>query len=209
MAASLPYLVSNKNVPAVFAAISAAKVPDTFTQSFLGQTLGLKASGDRPLIPLLRALDFIDTSGRPTQAYRELKNPTKAKGAIARAVRHAYSPLFEANEGAHQLNSDQLRGLIAQVAGTDADMTKKIGYTFSALSKLGDFSESVSTDIEDDTKPEVETPTPIRGSTKASETTLGSALRPEFHYNFQIHLPTNASEETYLNIFNALRKVFQ
>ena len=34
-------------------------------------------------------------------------------------------------------------------------------------------------------------------------------LRPEFHYNIQIHLPSNATEEVYLSIFNALRKTFQ
>jgi hypothetical protein len=35
---------------------------------------------------------------------------------------------------------------------------------------------------------------------------VAGGIRPEFHYNIQIHLPSNATEETYLNIFNALRK---
>ena len=34
-------------------------------------------------------------------------------------------------------------------------------------------------------------------------------LRTEFHYNIQVHLPANGTEEVYLNIFNALRRVFQ
>ena len=34
-------------------------------------------------------------------------------------------------------------------------------------------------------------------------------LRPEFHYNIHVHLPSNGTEETYLNIFNAIRKSFQ
>jgi hypothetical protein len=78
MPVSLPYLASNKNVDKLFSSIASAKVPETFTQQFLAQTLGLKASGDRPLIPLLRALGFIDASGRPTPEYRELKNPERA-----------------------------------------------------------------------------------------------------------------------------------
>ena len=41
------------------------------------------------------------------------------------------------------------------------------------------------------------------------EIPLGKPLRPEFHYNIQVHLPSNATEEAYLNIFNALRKAFQ
>jgi hypothetical protein len=31
---------------------------------------------------------------------------------------------------------------------------------------------------------------------------------PQFHYNIQVQLPANGTEETYLNIFSALRKVF-
>ncbi len=38
---------------------------------------------------------------------------------------------------------------------------------------------------------------------------VGAGLRPEFHYNLQIHLPSNGNEETYMNIFNAIRKVFK
>jgi hypothetical protein len=37
----------------------------------------------------------------------------------------------------------------------------------------------------------------------------GKGLRPEFHYNIQVHLPSNGTEETYMNIFNAIRKVFE
>ena len=97
MATSLPYLPSYKNVEKLFSGIAAAKVPESFTQAFLAQTLGLKASTDRPLIPLMRALGFIDAAGRPTPEYRELKNPQKAKGTIASAIKRAYAPLFAAS----------------------------------------------------------------------------------------------------------------
>jgi len=36
MATSLPYLASNKNVLTLFEKIASAKVPDTFSQAFLG-----------------------------------------------------------------------------------------------------------------------------------------------------------------------------
>ncbi|UXZ34615.1 DUF5343 domain-containing protein [Cupriavidus gilardii] len=194
----------------MFSGIASAKVPDTFTQAFLAQTLGLKASSDRPLIPLMRTLGFTDASGRPTPAYRALKNPQHAKAAIANAIRMAYAPLFEANEAAQTLNSEQLRGLIAQVAGTDEDMTKRIAYTFSALCKQGDFSTSshlsgphTQTEKLDGEEDERE------AQSDKAKIPRRDGLRPEFHYNFQIHLPANGTEETYLSIFNALRKVFQ
>jgi hypothetical protein len=47
--------------------------------------------------------------------------------------------LYEANEAAHTLNSEGLKGLVAQVSGTEEQMTKLIAGTFNALVKLADF----------------------------------------------------------------------
>jgi Family of unknown function (DUF5343) len=209
MAVSLPYLASNKNVPTLFDKIASAKVPDNFSQSFLHTTLGLKGSNDRPLIPLLRNLGFLDQSNAPTANYKLLKGD-KAGSAIAQGIKTAYSALFDADQGAHKLQNEKLKSLVAQVAGTDDAATARIASTFSALIKAADF----------ETPPSDASSAPVKdeegaGSSDSSEVTSSSTihrskgLRPEFHYNIQVHLPANGSEEVYLNIFNALRKVFQ
>ncbi len=74
MPKDLPYLASYKNLPKLFQAIAAAKVPDAFTHGFLYETLGLKGTGDRPLIPYLKKLGFLDPAGKPTSSYALLKN---------------------------------------------------------------------------------------------------------------------------------------
>ena len=103
MASSLPYVVSNKNLETLFQKIAAAKVPDKFTHTFLQQTIGLKGTNDRAYIPLLRALGFLDNSGTPTPAYRQLKNSTAVRAAIAGGIRAAYAPLFASDEAANAL----------------------------------------------------------------------------------------------------------
>lgn len=206
MAASLPYLASNKNLETLFSKIASAKVPEKFTHGFLTKTIGLKGTNDRAFIPMLRALGFLDQSSTPTNTYRQLKNSSSSKGALAVAIRSAYAPLFEADEGANALALDKLKGLVAQVAGTDEAMTSRIVSTFNALVKLADFSASADNSDErddsneDEEESEDEPPKKIVGA---------KGLRPEFHYNIQIHLPSNATEEVYLSIFNALRKSFQ
>jgi hypothetical protein len=190
---------------ALFSKIASAKVPDKFTHSFLQQTIGLKGVNDRAFIPLLRTLGFLDPSGTPTPAYRKLKNSATAKVVLAIAVRAAYAPLFEANEQTHKLPPDKLKGLIAQVAGTDEDMTARIASTFNALAKLADFVGAAPESDSDAPKKEQLDEKAIE---RQKEHARG-AIKPEFHYNIQIHLPSNATEEAYLNIFNALRKVFQ
>lgn len=205
MAAELPYLPSYKNVGKLFEKIASAKIPEAVTTQYLYNTLGLKTVTDRALISLLKALGFLDASNKPSPEYSKLKNPRLAAFSIASGIKTAYAPLFEANEKANELPQDELKGLIAQVAGSDTDMTSKILGTLNALLKISDFGKF---------KPDTEN---VQNSSsnaeKQSPTEIPDIqlpkMQPEFHYNIQIHLPSNASEETYLNIFNAVRKSFQ
>lgn len=207
MAVPLPYLVGYKNVPTLFEKIASAKIPEKFNRDFLQSTIGLKASNDRALIPLLRNLGFIDQSGTPTASYRLLKSSDERAAAIAAGIRKAYEPLFDANQEAYQLTGDKLKSLVAQIAGTDDDLTGRIAGTFSAITKLADFEAKVQ-DKSIDIKPD-------RKEAEAHELEMDEVrarsrgLRTEFHYNIQVHLPSNGTEEVYLNIFNALRKTFQ
>ncbi|MDP9203122.1 MAG: DUF5343 domain-containing protein [Gemmatimonadota bacterium] len=216
MPTPLPFVGSYGKVKPLFEKIASAKVPDAFTQKYLAETLGLTSTADRPLIPLLRALGFIDAAGRPSPNYAALKNPQRAGSAIAKAIRHAYAPLFAANETAHLLSNDELKGLVAQVAGTDEDPTARAAGTFRALvgladpKALADGSEQADDDLQGEKQDEEQAEDSQRqrenGSGRKEVTDGQGGLRPEFHYNIQVHLPSSGTEETYLNIFNALRK---
>ena len=209
MPQELPYLPSYKNVALLFEKIRSAKVPEAFTQKYLNETLGLKSSGDRALITLLKTLGFIDNAGKPHPRYNALKNEKIAGIEIARGVKEAYAALFSANEKANELNRQELKGLVAQVAGTDTGTTGKIVGTFRALVAVADFTSDDmlrEDEVEHVPKSDAESRNqcpPPPGSMQFQ------GMRPEFHYNIQIHLPSNGSEETYMNIFNAMRKVFK
>jgi hypothetical protein len=214
LAKELPYLPTYKNVEKLFKAFDAAKKPDAVTTRVLADTFGIKGAGDRPLINMLKTLGFLDQSNKPTGGYDLLKNPAQAKYAIAGGIRKAYGPLFEANENANSLTGEDLRGLIAQVAGADKGIASKIAGTFNSLVKLADFTAPANpapgedTDNDDEEEDEDKEEENTADKRKRLKGSMGG-LRPEFHYNIQIHLPDNASEETYLNIFNAIRKTFK
>lgn len=210
MPVSLPYLSSNKNVAELFGRIASAAVPPKFTQDFLQNTIGLKGTNDRNMIPLLRNMGFLDQSNTPTTAYSLLKAKDKQKVAIAIAdgVRLAYAPLFNADEGAGDLSGGSLKGLVAQVAGTDDDMTNRIAATFSAVAKLGNF-KAVQPPPEKDDKGKGSGRTEEDGDGGENSGGRVKGLRTEFQYVIQVQLPSNGTEETYLNIFNAIRKTFQ
>lgn len=211
MPTSLPYLPSNKNVGELFKKIASAAIPPKFTQEFLQTTIGLKGTNDRPLIPLLRNLGFLDQSNTPTSAYSLLKSKDKSAPAIAAGIKSAYAPLFAADETANELSGEKLKSLVAQVAGTDDDMTARIASTFSALVKQGDFKEKPPPKDPDNKndKSDESTDAADQGETDTSGNGRLKGLRTEFQYVIQVQLPSNGSEETYLNIFNAIRKTFQ
>ena len=207
MAKDLFYLPSYKNVGTLFDKIQAAKAPEAFTTRYLADVIGLKSAADRALINMLKKLGFIDAGGRPTEKYGLLKNSKQVAGsAIAEGLRNAYRPLFDANERANELPTDQLKGLVSQVTGTDVNGAKLIAYTFNAIAKQADFSQT--------TKPEKPEGNGTAGSVNGKQHSLPVVqtneleLRTDFHFNIQVHLPANGTEETYLHIFNALRRSF-
>lgn len=195
MAKDLFYLASYKNVGKLFETILTAKAPEAFTVAFLNDTIGLKSTGDRALINMLKKLGFLDAAGVPTPTYSLLKNKETAKAAIAEGLKKAYEPLFEANEKANELAMEQLKGLVSQVTGGEQNIVNNVAWTFNAIVKSADFTKAAKK-----TTP---------GDTAASVIpSLPDGLRKEFHFNIQVHLPANGTEETYLNIFNALRRTF-
>ncbi|WP_346296155.1 DUF5343 domain-containing protein [Rhodopseudomonas sp. P1] len=208
MPVSLPYLASNKNVDALFTRIASAAVPPKFNREFLETTVGLKSTNDRQMIPLMRNLGFLDQANTPTATYPLLKGADR-KRALADGIRKAYEPLFKADEGVWELQGDSLKRLIAQIAGTDDDATGRIAATFSSLTRAGDFKAKPTLQGEtkiakDETKGEAHHPKDDRASRNRVD-----GLRTEFQYVIQVQLPSNGTEETYLNIFNAIRKTFQ
>jgi hypothetical protein len=197
-------------VGTLFEKIQTAKAPEAFTTRYLADVIGLKSTGDRSLINMMKKLGFLDATGRPTELYNLLKNKDVAATAIADGIRRAYSPLFDANEKANELQSEQLKGLIAQVSGADESLVKQIAYTFNALVKQGDFSKPANRPLAKDR--ETDSSASSSDDPEKPETTPPlappSGFRSDFHFNIQIHLPANGTEETYLNIFNALRRTF-
>src|SRR2546428_11144329 len=59
------------------------------------ESVGLKSKNDRPIIAILRFIDFIDESGAPTENYKLFRNKEKSGTIMATCLRKAYAELFQ------------------------------------------------------------------------------------------------------------------
>lgn len=117
--AELPYMNAPGYIGQVLEKVKAASTPPKFTQDFLETKLGIKSSSARPVIPFLKKLGFLSGDQTPTDRYKRFRNPQLSGSAVAEGMREAYAPLYEVNEYAHDINSDDLKGLIMQITGLE------------------------------------------------------------------------------------------
>src|SRR6266699_1596494 len=89
-------------------AIQGLGVPPKVTKQYL-ESIGFKSTNDRALVPVLKALGFVDTGNVPTDRWRNYRDTGKAKGVLAAAITEAYSSLFETYPDAYRRDNEALR----------------------------------------------------------------------------------------------------
>jgi hypothetical protein len=208
MDTDVPYMVSSKNVSAIFDKIQNAGAPQIFGLDFL-KDLGFTSSNDRGVIKVLKFLGFLDSSGKPQSSYREFMDQSKARTVLASRIRVAYDDLFTSDKNANAQSADKLKGWFKTKTGASDAVAKKIATTFKTLATYADFSKS-----------KVDTPAPIGGETPIVKTTpdvaknqaKGSDERtPLSHafgltYRIEVHLPDTTNVDTFRSIFRAIRE---
>lgn len=197
MALPSSYFTSTKNLAAILAQMQKGQVPPKFTYDHLKQ-LGFPSSNDRPVIPILKALGFLDQAGVPQDRYRRFKDTSNAKRVLAEGIKEAYADLFAIDEAAQKLSGDQLKGMFARLSGKSDAVTDKMALTFRALVDRADFSEPDGILEEEDIEPEEADEQDEELAARKSPTLL---LRHDVH----LHLPVSEDIKVYDAIFRSIR----
>jgi hypothetical protein len=185
-------------------AIQSAGVPPRVTFEFL-KTLGLTSSNDRAVIAVMKAINFLDSNGSPTDRYRRFRDKDQGPKVLAEALREAYSDLFMANTRAHELPSEKLKGIVATKVSKGERVVSEIVATFKALAKAADFTGASENSPQ--RPPEAEEREDTARRPEAEDNTHQPARKvTQFHYNIQIHLPTTTDITVYNEIFKSLRE---
>ncbi len=200
---NVPYVNAYGTISKTLDRIKQASTPPKFTQDFLATKLDVKGGSGKPIIPFLKRTGFLNSDGSPTELYKEFRNDALRDAAAARAVKTGYSILYEINEYAHDLNDKDLKGLIVQATGLDANssVVKSIMGSFKALKSYANFDISDSTNGNDNIVEASETISP-------EQTQRGHNLEAvdlKLGYTINLNLPATTDIAVFNAIFKSLR----
>jgi hypothetical protein len=194
--ADMPYMVSAKNLKAIFAKIKAAGTPPKFTREFLASNLGFQSSNDRAVIGVLKALGFLNADGVPTARYNEFRDQNRSGVAMAVGLRDGWSAVFLSDERANERSVGELKELFKNVTGKGEAVAEKLATTFKNLTDVAtwDAVNPLPADLPTE-------PTGEAQGTPAGPEIMGLRL----HHDIHIHLPPTSDVAVYSAIFRALR----
>lgn len=214
MALTEAYLISLKNLSAVLDAIKTARAPEKFTLRFL-EDLGFKSTNDRLMLPILKALRFIDDNGVPTQRYFDFLDDNQSARVLADGIRDAYEDLYRLNKRAHALTKTDIVGKLKSLTEGKKSETviDNMARTFLALSKLADFSEEKVVSIKPRPEPDIqEFPEPVSEPREIRETETPLYQLPKVRlidgvtYRIEVVLPAVRDKAVYDAIFRSIKE---
>lgn len=197
------YSTSPGKLASLFELIQTTGVPDKVTQLYL-ESLGFKNKNDWTMVPVLKQLGFIDSSGKPTDRWQQYRDVQKAPAVLAQAIREAYADLFALYPDAHRKDAEALRNFFRSRTRLGEKAISYLVHTFQNLCKLADFdsTEAIPTvDLVPDRTPLI--PSDARHD---EHPTTFSAYPFTLNVNIQLVLPSQADSETYDLLFDALRR---
>jgi hypothetical protein len=200
--AVLPYVTATGNVERALLAIRSAATPEKVTQDFVKTILKIPGGSGDQMNSLLKKLGFVNADGTPSDLYKRFRNSTSTGAAAAEALRVGYGALYKRNEFWHALPDDQLRGLIIEETGQDAD-SAVVTMTLSTIKGIKKFANFNKPDTETAITPPAlaELPPPYSTPPAQQSTTLGLNLG----YTINLNLPATSDIAVFNAIFKSLK----
>lgn len=204
MANTLPYLNAYGNIPKALKKIQEAATPLRFTQDFLATKLNLRGGSATPLIPFLKRTGFIGSDGVPTTLYKRFRNPVQCGRATAEALRKGYSSLYEVNEYIHDASDKELKGVVVQVTGFDADSpnVRSIINSFKALKAFAKFDGEEENEFKEEDKEKADENPDSTDDTFADDFKQKLGLS----YTINLNLPPTSDIAVFDAIFKSLKR---
>jgi hypothetical protein len=202
MADKLPFLNAYGNISKTLSKVINAATPARFTQDYLATKLDLSGGGAKPIIPFMKRTGFLGSDGVPTELYKRFRNEAERGRAAAEALKIGYRPLYDVNEYIHAASDTDLKGIVVQVTGFDADSgtVKAIVSSFKALREFATFDDSDDESETSSDEPALSSPV----SDSSQRLVLGRGLG--LSYTINLNLPATSDIAVFDAIFKSLQE---
>ena len=190
-----PYILNTGKLKKFLENIPKIGVPPKINTNTL-PTLGFKSNADRPIVKILKFIQFTDHGGVPTKAYRAFRDSSKAGSVMGSALKAVYSDLFEIYPNAHETDDKSLKDFFASTTDAGAQVIDRTVDTFRILCSFADFKVPP---VEPALTP---TPSPTAGRVQLPITPEGVRL----DVSIRIELPVTQDADVYDKIFKSLKR---
>ncbi len=191
-----PYIQNTGKLRKFLEKIPVMGDPKKITQPSLPQ-IGFGSPNDRPIVPILRFIGFLNDNNETTQEYRDFRVFSKSKTVMRLALKRAYQDLFQLYPNASEVDDKSLQDFFKQTTDAGEQVVGQTVATFKTLCGFAEF-KGVSEQME---SPEVEQEKTVKKERATITTTQGLTI----NLNIQLTLPVTENEKVYENIFKALR----
>lgn len=206
--AALPYVTAPGNIEKAIKGIKAAATPETVSQDFVKTILGVKGGSGNQITAYLRKIGIASADGKPTDLYKKLRNPSTEGWAVAEALKVGYAPLYVRNEYAHKLSDDDLKGLIVEETGAEAD-SNVVSMSFACFKQLKKFAKWEAPAAEPSLEKPVAEVLALRTAPPTNGTESESPpqrLGLNLGYTINLNLPATSDPAVFNAIFRALKE---
>jgi hypothetical protein len=197
--ADYPYSTVLQKIKPLLLKIKTIGVPSKVDYKWL-QTIGYKSTNDTSLIPVLKNIQLIDSSGKPTDSWMKYRADNKI---LASCIRVGYSDLFATYPNAEAESKDNLSNFFSSKTTAGSQVIGKMVGTFLELCGAADFTGSPVSH----TSP---TPThsaaPIHTSPILPHAVKNLENGVAININIQLTVPETTDEKVYEAFFSSMKK---
>jgi hypothetical protein len=180
-------------------------VPAKVTTKYL-ETVGFKSSNDRQLVPIMKAIGFLDSSGTPTEVWKRYRG-AGGKATLTDAIRSAYTELFAVYPDAQLRDDEVITNFIRGHTDYSARVVDFALKTFRALCAEADFTATSGAPHTTEAAPASTVVTAGTGLVTATPTLpAGTASSATVNINIQLTLPASDDGKLYDEFFAAMKK---
>jgi hypothetical protein len=183
----------------LFGKIREVGVPQKVTVQWL-KTLGYTSSNDKSLLPVLKQVNLVDSSGIPNSNWTQYRG-ANYKALLGTLIRSGYADLFSVYPDANQRTPQEIEHVFSTVSTAGKQVVSKTVSTFRELCEMAEFSDS-------DIAPSAVEIGPMHApvvSGRGGEQRQGRG-GPSLHIDMQIHISPDSTPEQIDQIFKSMAK---